>query len=301
MTEAPNPMTPLECDLHDYPWMPLDVTRLFASETWVLGSAEEKVAALSLWARSWHQVPAGSLPDNDRMLSHLSDAGARWSKVKVHAMRGWVKCSDGRLYHPVVCEKANESWQSKLAQRARTDAARKAKADRKHSVTADPQTPKTPPVTEHLTMSVTEPVTEPVTDIVTSSTGKERKGDKKERKSSELRSGDEPPPLPDARAELWQVGLGLLGRMTGKPPKACRTLLGQLLRPMRDDCAGLLAVLREAEEARPVEPVAWLQGAVRHRTHAKPGAMDIIRADWNLPDLLWHTPKTDDEPMGLLQ
>jgi hypothetical protein len=40
-----------------------------------------------------------------------------------------VKCSDGRLYHPVVAEKAKEAWSAKLAQRARTDAARKAREE----------------------------------------------------------------------------------------------------------------------------------------------------------------------------
>ena len=106
MTE---PLTTHDCDLRDYVWMPLDCNRLLTSETWVLGSAEEKVAALTLWMKSWHQVPAGSLPDNDKMLSHMSEAGARWPKLRDHALRGWVKCDDGRLYHPVVCEKAREA------------------------------------------------------------------------------------------------------------------------------------------------------------------------------------------------
>ncbi|WP_244239643.1 DUF1376 domain-containing protein, partial [Pseudomonas aeruginosa] len=93
--------------------MPLDVQRLLTSETWVLGSGDERAAAMTLWLASWHQVPAASVPDNDRMLAHLSQC-ARWDKVKAHVLRGWVKCSDGRLYHPVVAEKALESWVEKL-------------------------------------------------------------------------------------------------------------------------------------------------------------------------------------------
>ena len=147
------PLTSPECDLRDYPWMPLDCTRLLTSETWILGSAEQKVAALTLWCKSWHQVPAGSLPENDRMLEVLSEAGARWPKVREHAIRGWVKCSDGRLYHPVVAEKANYSWALKLKQRARTDAAR-ASLDAKRRAATDARNA---PVTETVTDIVTEP------------------------------------------------------------------------------------------------------------------------------------------------
>jgi hypothetical protein len=149
-------LTPPDCDLRDYPWMPVDCTRLLTSETWIMGSADEKVAALTLWCKSWHQVPAASLPANERMLSVLSEAGAKWQKVRDHALRGWVKCSDGRLYHPVVAEKAVEAWNIKLARKARTEAARAAKSARQ---------------TEQRAASVTEPVTGSVTDVVTGSNG----------------------------------------------------------------------------------------------------------------------------------
>lgn len=104
------PLVPSDVDLRDFAFMPLEIRRLFSSETWVLGSYEEKCASLCLWGESWFQVPAASLPNNDRMLSHLSQTGSRWSRVKEHAMRGWVLCSDGRWYHPVVAEKALEAW-----------------------------------------------------------------------------------------------------------------------------------------------------------------------------------------------
>jgi hypothetical protein len=110
MSELPEPLVPAEVDLRDFAFMPLDVRRLFTSETWLLGSFEERCAALTLWGESWHQVPAASMPDNDRILAHLSQTHGRWAKVKEHALRGWVKCSDGRWYHPVVAEKALEAW-----------------------------------------------------------------------------------------------------------------------------------------------------------------------------------------------
>jgi hypothetical protein len=182
-------MTPPDCDLRDYPWMPLDVRRMLTSETWVLGSAEEKCAAVTLWCEAWQQVPAASLPDNDRMLAHLSMAGAGWKKIRDEVLKSWVKCSDGRLYHPTVAEKANESWERKLAQRQRTEAARQAKADRLASKTTGNSGS---PVTETVTTSVTEPVTahatESVTEIVTGSTRQDKtRQDSREERTPSLR------------------------------------------------------------------------------------------------------------------
>lgn len=113
MADLPQPLTPADCNLREFPFMPLEVKRLLSSETWVLGTGDERSAAITLWLESWHQVPAASLPDNERMLDHLSQA-KNWKKVKAHALRGWVRCSDGRLYHAVVAEKALEAWLSKL-------------------------------------------------------------------------------------------------------------------------------------------------------------------------------------------
>lgn len=117
MTE---PMTPADCDLRDFPFMQLSVGQLLDSETWMLATGDEAKAAVTLWCKSWHQVPASSLPNNERLLATLSGAGAKWKKVREVALRGFVLCSDGRLYHRVIAEKALEAWSSKLGQRART-------------------------------------------------------------------------------------------------------------------------------------------------------------------------------------
>ncbi len=70
-----------------------------------------------LWCAAWHQVPAGSLPDDDGELSKLAGYGfaiRSWRRVKVGALAKFVKCSDGRLYHPEICKKAKNSWNEKL-------------------------------------------------------------------------------------------------------------------------------------------------------------------------------------------
>ena len=107
--------------------MPLQVHRLLSSETWIEAAEDPRLGhvLMSLWSESWHQVPAGSLPNNDRVLRRLSmcPTEAEWERIKKRALASWVECSDGLLYHPVVVELAREAWERKLAQRERTAAA----------------------------------------------------------------------------------------------------------------------------------------------------------------------------------
>ncbi len=197
MTDLPEPLTPPDCDLRGYTWMPVDVQRLLTSETWVLGTAEEKVAAFTLWAAAWSQVPAGSLPSEDLMLAHLSQAGAGWKKVRQHALRGWIKCSDGRLYHKVVAEK--ESFDSRQAQKQRTEAARNARLAKRVTQPPDASVPTT---TEPVTSSVADSVTENVTGSrVQESTGedKEREAAKPLAAFSDSRN---PQPVRDAMTRI---------------------------------------------------------------------------------------------------
>ena len=127
VSDLPDPVVPPEVDLRDFGYMPLDVLRLRDSDLATLASGDEFRAAVLLWCAAWHQVPAASLPDDDRLLARYSATGPAWRKVKTEALRGFVKCSDGRLYHSVIAEKACESWEAKLRQRARTRAATEAR------------------------------------------------------------------------------------------------------------------------------------------------------------------------------
>jgi hypothetical protein len=153
MSELPLPPVPAACDLRDFPYLPLDVVRLRDSGLAASASGDEFRAAVLLWCASWHQVPAGSLPDDDRAIAHLAGYGrdARgWRKVQDGARRGWFKASDGRLYHLTVAEKAAEAWAAKLARRARTEAATAARNERQASQRNDDVTTH---VTTHVTLS----------------------------------------------------------------------------------------------------------------------------------------------------
>ncbi|HEY1127956.1 MAG TPA: DUF1376 domain-containing protein [Roseateles sp.] len=131
-------MTPANCDLQDFPFMPLDVARLRDSELASNETPEACWAAVLLWAASWHQIPAASMPNDDKWIAKTAGYALRgkidraWSGVRAGAMRGFVECSDGRLYHPVVAEKAREAWQAKLRQRWSTECGRIKKHNERH-------------------------------------------------------------------------------------------------------------------------------------------------------------------------
>lgn len=162
MTESrPDPLVPKDVDLRHLPFMSLDVARLMESETWIIAADVPFMghALISLWCAAWHEVPAGSLPANPRILARKAHRSLEQLEelIAQGLMQGWVLCSDGRFYHPVVCEKALEAWNRTMAYRrgakvgaAASVASRRAKAK---------QTANEPPTDPERT--VEKPQTEP--------------------------------------------------------------------------------------------------------------------------------------------
>lgn len=134
----PAPLVPPEVDLRDFPRMGLDVARLRSSELVVDQPPEICWAALMLWCAAWHEVPAGSVPNNDRWLADKAGYVSRgqidvsWGQIRDSVLRGFVECSDGRLYHKVTCEIALDAWSSKLRQRWVSECARVRKHNQRH-------------------------------------------------------------------------------------------------------------------------------------------------------------------------
>src|SRR5271167_2479587 len=99
MTQPP---VPIDADLRDFGFMPLDIVRLFGSTFHARATDAEWRAGVTLWLKSYHQMPAGSLPADDIELCRLAELGRdvrAWKKIKAGTMHGWYACSDGRLYH----------------------------------------------------------------------------------------------------------------------------------------------------------------------------------------------------------
>jgi hypothetical protein len=145
------PFVAPDSDLRGLRFMPLDVVRLMDSDLFASSTGDEFKAAVALWCKAWLQVPAGSLPDDDRILAHLSGAGGKWNKLRAMALHGFVRCNDGRFYHPVICEKVREAWSMRIRQRERSvngnakrwgspkDDARDPRRDPRRDPTCDPR------------------------------------------------------------------------------------------------------------------------------------------------------------------
>ena len=69
MTHAP--LTQPDCDLQDFPFMPLHVARLRDSDLAATVDPEAAWYAVMLWAASWHQIPSASLPNDEMVLARL--------------------------------------------------------------------------------------------------------------------------------------------------------------------------------------------------------------------------------------
>lgn len=129
----PEPLIPADVDLRDLPSMLLDVGVLLRSSLWIRARRDPRLghAAVSLWCEAWHEVPAGSLPNDDEILAELARCEPEeWQRIKGRALENFVECSDGRLYHPTVCEKALEAWDYKVKSRERTRKATEARANK---------------------------------------------------------------------------------------------------------------------------------------------------------------------------
>jgi hypothetical protein len=248
----PEPPVPADLDLRDFSFMPLDVLRLRDSDFAAIASGEEFKAAVLLWCAAWHQVPAGSLPDDDRWLARHSGTGATWAGLKDAVLAGFVRCRDGRLYHPVIVEKAREAGRRKVEQRERTA---KARATLRHK---------------------REPVTEPVTDSACKpATGAKRQGQGKRQRQGDGEGQGDSVPRSEACASgaaaprLFDEGVAWLRSVTGKPDARCRALVGRWRKDLGDD-AVLLGLIDEARASDVQAPESWFPRAIERRRGEAP-------------------------------
>ncbi len=273
MSNITTPLTPADCDLTDFAFMPLDVARLRDSELASSESPEACWAAVQLWAASWHQIPAGSVPNDDKWLAKATGYGRivkEWIRIKEGALRGWIECSDGRLYHAVVSEKALEAWKAKIEQRFRTEVARVKKHNQRHGTT-------------HLTpefdawLSLGRPsghyLPVPGDKHVTKGDSSGDKPSKREREgegegegqgqgdsySVPNGTGGKPPLITNPDEIIFGYGLALLVS-AGTAEKQARSFLGGLRKHHGD--SALIDKLRACAKAKPLQPLEWLAAAL---------------------------------------
>lgn len=120
MSESPAPLVPVDVDLRGLEYMPFFGNHLFGSDFNAGCSDAEWRAGLTLWWAAWNQVPASSLPNDDVALTRLADLGRDvrgFRRLKEKAMRGFVLCTDGRLYHRFIAKQALVAWDKRVKER----------------------------------------------------------------------------------------------------------------------------------------------------------------------------------------
>lgn len=141
----PDPPTPAGIDLRSFPDMPLDVAALRNSGMQTAVTPAEGWYAVNLWAASWHQIPAGSLPADDVALAHLAGLGRdqrTWKRMRAGALRGWRKCSDNRLYHDFIALRVSKAWEQKRSRQRgaeATNALKNQEADKRSAQRSAPR------------------------------------------------------------------------------------------------------------------------------------------------------------------
>jgi hypothetical protein len=193
----PAPLIDADVDLRNFPTMPLDVARL--AQSWIAygASGDGFRCAVLLWGKAWHQVPAGSLPNDDLLLSQYAGYGRavdEWRKFRSEALHGFIECSDGRLYHPVVVEMARRAWAKKVGYSERGKAGAEAKKKKGLDET-ETAAPKIPP--EPLSFSLASAQLQPSPSLASTqlqpSPSKEREGKRKGKETLPLGFSDEKP------------------------------------------------------------------------------------------------------------
>lgn len=279
MSDLPTPLTPPECDLTDFQYMELDVRRLRDSKFAASPDAEAFRAGVLLWCAAWHQVPAGSLPDDDVELANLAGYGRvvkEWRKVRDGALTGFIKCSDGRLYHSVIAEKALSAFKAKLIHQYERfqDRIRKhnAKAAKEGKAALGIPTFEQWKSGQHQEGIPQESNKDSGGNPQENALKGNGEGTERERNGTLNTSvttvtGGVPPGLTSQEA-LFQIGIPSIVEFSATPnEKGLRSILGSASKQLGPDAAWLLA--QECIREKPIEPIAWIAGALNHRLEIK--------------------------------
>jgi len=112
--DLPAPLVPAEVTMGGNEWFPLYHRRLQKSRWWRSASDLARSRNIDLWCSAFEETPAGSLPDDDLDLADAAGFGrdvASFQALKAEIMAPWLRCSDGRWYHPALSEVVMEAWE----------------------------------------------------------------------------------------------------------------------------------------------------------------------------------------------
>jgi hypothetical protein len=277
VAELPAPLTPPECDLSDFQYMELDVRRLRDSKFASTPNGNAFRAGIVLWCAAWHQIPAASLPDDDVELASLAGYGRmafsvkEWKKVRAEALHGFVKCSDGRLYHAVIAEKALAAFAAKdrhaygkfLDRMRKENKAREKEGKQQFGIPTIEQWKSgayphgIPPLPEQLPPEII-----PASVGIPAENALKGNGEGTERERNLITVPDgtggftAKPAADVTKAELWSVGKSLLAEQN-MPPAQCGSFVGKLVKDYGE--AIVVEAVRTTCVARPADAAEYLK------------------------------------------
>lgn len=268
MTE---PLVPAEVDCTDLDGFMLNVERLMASELVALSSHEVIGAALLLWCRAWKQRPAASLPNDDKVIAAFARMPLpRFRKLRDEVLRGFVLCSDGRLYHATLAKEACNAYERKVAFQRKREAEAERLRKWRHG-------------TKDETRNETRTRTHDETRFVPEGQGQgQGQGQEKLPTSSGGRGSGSPPDSgrsasppspaaspPDPVKAVFDRGVAALGDST-----STRSLIGKARKQFGD--LAVIDIIAALEREVPSDPVPWFVAACKARATqaaaAKPAA-----------------------------
>ena len=219
----PEPMIPAGCYMAGNEWFPFYFDRLRKSKWWRRASDTARARNVMMWGEAFKSTPAGSLPDDDDELAEAAGYGMdidAFLAVKAEIMAPWTLCSDGRWYHPTVCEVVLDTWE-KTSDRRRRDAERKARQRaevRGHAPHVGNVTVKTEPVPPDNSNVPRDNGDVPAEiGTQTGQTGK----DSKEADASLSPEGDEPSKYPEDFEACWKAYPHIRGRSSKRKAWGC--------------------------------------------------------------------------------
>lgn len=279
--EPLEPLTPPNCDLSDFQYMELDVRRLRDSKFSAATNSESFRAGILLWCAAWHQIPAASLPDDDIELANLAGYGRVikvWKKIRTEALYGFVKCSDGRLYHPVIAEKAIAAFAAKsrhaygkFLERLRKENGKRIKENKEpfgipaydlwnsgnypHGIPPEGSVENEQIPQENAVISKVNGTENALRGNRTEQRGN---GEGTELSSVTVVTGGNAAKSPDemTKDELWAVGKSLL-LQSGMPKVQCGSFVGKLCSDYGNEI--VIAAVRTTCVNRPVDPAEYLK------------------------------------------
>lgn len=143
-------------DVKRLPYMPLVIDQLQKSKAWLRCKRRPELAfyMMNLWMRAWHEVPAGSIENDDDVLADAAMCDPdKWESIRDDVLRGWESGNDGRIYHSTITKLAIDASAKLKEAKARTAKARQIREQNRNKAATDDVTDS---VTDHVAVSVTD-------------------------------------------------------------------------------------------------------------------------------------------------